>query len=782
MGRRTSYRAILALSTILVTTTGFAAAQTIEAATQHAAKNSAENPASLHFAQSPAIPANFVIEQRSDQKSAAAGDYVSYTVAVRSQNKASGPAFLSSELPDGFSIVEGTVQLNGEFTSDILAVQSGNSLTFDLSRVATKGDFELKYALRIDETTTAGRADNRIVVLGKDESVQSNISVSSLDLRNIQSATTGLIAGQIQFTNCGDALLAENGETSGVNLEGILISLDNGETVMTSKNGQFFFDNVALGQHSVSIDQASVPAGLAMKSCGASTKGQSSHAKTINLSGSGFLNVDLYFAPVELKTAPQAVSTPEAIETPEAQEHVAEPANVPVSASESRPKAEEPMQNAPVKETPAEQPAEIAIPMARLRGATVSQPLAPQIEVSAPVQAAASPPLRRTLPLDAETTPAENLYWVEPSLAFEPDISMDLTFAENIGEDEILSGPEMPIPAPSFGPVAGAIKAAKLRTPAKNIKARATKAMPAREIEQATVLEAALEPQTYLQMPVPNPAATPVHENETMPAPSIDDMAKEPVSHSSVKEQELQITQQTAESDPFAAQDEFTVDAQQTVFLLSSFEVDPRSEHVTIVSRDKSDSAKIVSTRKLMRDIDYWANSRDGTIILRRPVLAQDPDQNPNMVVINYRTPKRELPSTQFASTVQPEALKESPKDSYAASVRRAAVLSKLRRRHHTILSGGILASELPAQTLYGVDATPGMFTSNNLRLHITDGTQYRHRENMITARRVALMDRSHMRTQAAEQRGFGEVETNHNQQASLLTKQPQTILLASAK
>ena len=71
-------------------------------------------------------------------------------------------------------------------------------------------------------------------------------------------------------------------------------------------------------------------------------------------------------------------------------------------------------------------------------------------------------------------------------------------------------------------------------------------------------------------------------------------------------------------------------------YRLTSRQIVPNSETVTIEVRDRLRSEVIVQSRTLVRFIDYDIDLLSGTITFTQPVISRDPALNPRFIVVNY--------------------------------------------------------------------------------------------------------------------------------------------------
>jgi hypothetical protein len=84
--------------------------------------------------------------------------------------------------------------------------------------------------------------------------------------------------------------------------------------------------------------------------------------------------------------------------------------------------------------------------------------------------------------------------------------------------------------------------------------------------------------------------------------------------------------------------DEIRGDGTSGLYRLSHRPVIPNSEKVTIETRDRFRSEMVVSSRKLMRHLDYEIDYDAGTLFFREPVPSKDQDLNHVFIAIDYES------------------------------------------------------------------------------------------------------------------------------------------------
>ncbi len=91
-----------------------------------------------------------------------------------------------------------------------------------------------------------------------------------------------------------------------------------------------------------------------------------------------------------------------------------------------------------------------------------------------------------------------------------------------------------------------------------------------------------------------------------------------------------------ARSDQRYARDEIQGNGLSGPYRLSAGSLIANSDQVTIETRDRFRSEKIIDSKVLTRHIDYDIDPYAGTITFREPVMSRDPDLNPIFIVVDY--------------------------------------------------------------------------------------------------------------------------------------------------
>ncbi|MDC7682779.1 hypothetical protein PQU92_05795 [Asticcacaulis sp. BYS171W] len=91
-----------------------------------------------------------------------------------------------------------------------------------------------------------------------------------------------------------------------------------------------------------------------------------------------------------------------------------------------------------------------------------------------------------------------------------------------------------------------------------------------------------------------------------------------------------------ARSDQRYARDEIRGNGLSGPYRLSASDIIANSDKITLETRDRYRSEKIIDSRLLTRHIDYDIDPLSGTLTFREPVMAWDADRNPIFIVADY--------------------------------------------------------------------------------------------------------------------------------------------------
>ena len=71
-------------------------------------------------------------------------------------------------------------------------------------------------------------------------------------------------------------------------------------------------------------------------------------------------------------------------------------------------------------------------------------------------------------------------------------------------------------------------------------------------------------------------------------------------------------------------------------YALNTRDILPNSETITLETRDRLRSDRIVDRKQLIRHIDYDIDYLAGTLRFREPILSRDSGLNPQFIIADY--------------------------------------------------------------------------------------------------------------------------------------------------
>ena len=204
------------------------------------------------------IPGTLYLEKNASRADAEVGDFVDYTIRIHNTAELdlSGVNVID-ELPAGFSLVPGTVRLNGATVTDPDGLR-GPSLTFAAGSVAAKGESVLRYRVRIGAGALQGDGINRAhATSAAPAAFTSTVAAAKVRVTAGVFSEKAYIVGNI-FADCdGDKL--KSALEPGV--PGVRVYLEDGSYSITDANGRYSFADLRPRTHVAKVDLSTLPQG-----------------------------------------------------------------------------------------------------------------------------------------------------------------------------------------------------------------------------------------------------------------------------------------------------------------------------------------------------------------------------------------------------------------------------------------------------------------------------------------------------------------------------------------
>jgi len=208
------------------------------------------------------IPGTLYLEKTASRSTADVGDFVDYTVRVHNTaEQALLGVTVTDELPAGFSLVPGSVRLEGAPLADP-AGGRGPTLQFGVGTVPATGSVALRYRARIGGGALQGDGINRAHATSSAPLIfTSSVAAAKVKVSAGVFSEKGYIVGQVYADCDGNGLRDEN--EPGV--PGVRIYLEDGSFSQTDADGRYSFADLRPRTHVAKVDGATLPAGAQLK-------------------------------------------------------------------------------------------------------------------------------------------------------------------------------------------------------------------------------------------------------------------------------------------------------------------------------------------------------------------------------------------------------------------------------------------------------------------------------------------------------------------------------------
>jgi len=204
------------------------------------------------------IPGTLYLEKNASRADAEVGDFVDYTIRIHNTAEVdlSGVTVID-ELPAGFSLVPGTVRLDGVTVADPAGLR-GPSLNFGAGSVAAKGESVLRYRVRIGAGALQGDGVNRAhATSAAPAAFTSTVAAAKVKVTAGVFSEKAYIVGSI-FADCdGDKVKGAN--EPGV--PGVRVYLEDGSWSVTDADGRYSFADLRPRTHVAKVDRSTLPQG-----------------------------------------------------------------------------------------------------------------------------------------------------------------------------------------------------------------------------------------------------------------------------------------------------------------------------------------------------------------------------------------------------------------------------------------------------------------------------------------------------------------------------------------
>jgi uncharacterized repeat protein (TIGR01451 family) len=249
----------------------------------------------------PADAASVSITKTADKSEAAVGEFVPYSLDIRSASKSAVVnVHVKDKLPQGFRYQKGSARLNGLALADPAISADGRELDFGIgtlpSTTSASSQVLVRYVAAVQAGTPMGMAENVAWVAS---GLKSNTARASVLVRDDLNRERIILAGRVtQVESCRDDE-KDPKAIAPVPLQNVRIMLQDGTYVVTDAEGRWHIDNVRPGTHVVQIDETTMPKDFEYEACEQNTRtGGRNFSQFVNVRAGSLWRADFRYMKV----------------------------------------------------------------------------------------------------------------------------------------------------------------------------------------------------------------------------------------------------------------------------------------------------------------------------------------------------------------------------------------------------------------------------------------------------------------------------------------------------
>ena len=199
-----------------------------------------------------------LLSKTASRSSAAAGDFVQYTVTLRNGEVPGDNVLIQDRLPKGLRYAKGSALINGMKVAAPDISADGQQLTFHLATVAVAARYELRYVTRVGVDAPITKAINRVWL--EDDKLTANVAKAEVNITEELFSNAARLFGRVYVSDCEGNISAEG-------IPDVRIYQENGTYVVTDKDGMWHMEAQQPGSHVIQLDTDSLPKYLDLMSC-----------------------------------------------------------------------------------------------------------------------------------------------------------------------------------------------------------------------------------------------------------------------------------------------------------------------------------------------------------------------------------------------------------------------------------------------------------------------------------------------------------------------------------
>jgi uncharacterized repeat protein (TIGR01451 family) len=207
---------------------------------------------------------SLVLRKSAGQQIATTGDFVQYTLNL--QNNSETGAFADvrvvDHLPAGSRYRSGSLRLNGARIADPVVAADGASFTYTQPSIEPGAAIELRYVLEYTVAMRGAREAINTAQAFAPGNVSSNEARALVRMNDELFSQKGFIVGRVYEGTCDVSSREDNGVAN------VRIYLEDGRYGVTDEKGNYHFEGLDAGTHTVQLDKLTLPEYLELAPCG----------------------------------------------------------------------------------------------------------------------------------------------------------------------------------------------------------------------------------------------------------------------------------------------------------------------------------------------------------------------------------------------------------------------------------------------------------------------------------------------------------------------------------
>lgn len=206
------------------------------------------------------IPGTLYLEKNASRAQVEVGDVLDYTIRVHNTaDQELVGVKVEDTLPAGFSLVPGTMRLDGQPVGEFQ--NRGPLLSILVGRIDAKSHRELRYRVRIGAGALQGDGINRAQATSAAPlAFTSTVAAAKVKVSAGVFSEKGYIIGNI-FADCNANGLRDKGE---MGVPNVRVWLEDGSFSQTDADGRYSFSDVSPRTHVAKVDTNTLPAGATL--------------------------------------------------------------------------------------------------------------------------------------------------------------------------------------------------------------------------------------------------------------------------------------------------------------------------------------------------------------------------------------------------------------------------------------------------------------------------------------------------------------------------------------